>query len=332
MVDDQPSITILKTEIPASFMTMDISQLRYYDKNPRVYSCIYGVDRPEDADELQGLIHDKMKQEPSVTNLLPQIKRHGGLIEPILVRMDTQEVIEGNSRLAAYRILFDEDAANWGRIKCLAVTSLTAEQQDAYLDEMHVKGKTQWTAYEKANFAYVRFKEGVAIDEISRRFDESENEINKRIRTIELMELNGDTELSRYSYYDVLIRNKAISAAIQTDLNLKNFILTEIKRDEFEARELRDKLPVVLKKPKELKKFRSGRLSLDDAYQNARVSGPKNLISGARDRVESVSKTDINKLEKSDLKDLKYELNKLTREISRVDRIVREVEAEVTNG
>ena len=75
-----------------------------------------------------------------------------------MVRHDTMEVIEGNSRLAAYKKLYDaeeEERDQWEFILCQIVSSLTKEQLAAYLHQLHVKGKTNWTAYEKANFAYV---------------------------------------------------------------------------------------------------------------------------------------------------------------------------------
>lgn len=338
-MDDQPSITILGKEIEAAYMTMNITELKYFDKNPRVYSCIHGAVRIDDVDDLQERIHAKMKQEPSVTNLIPQIREHGGLIDPILVRMDTREVIEGNSRLAAYKILSQEDPDKWGRIKCLAVTNLTPEQQDAYLNQIHVIGKTSWTAYEKANFAYVRFKEGVPIDQIAKRFSETDNEIDKRIATIQLMEQNRDTERSRFSHYNVMIRNRSVSGASEKNPILKNFILSEIKkngdedtsRPPIEAKDIRDKLPVIIEKPKQLKKFLSGQLSLDDAYQNAKSSGPKNLVKGAHERVDDISKGDVQKLDKPDFNDLKLELKKLKKQILRLDGIINEVGAGVQN-
>ena len=47
--------------------------------------------------------YERLLQEPSVKNLIPEIRRDGGLQDPITVRHDTWQVIEGNSRLAAYR-------------------------------------------------------------------------------------------------------------------------------------------------------------------------------------------------------------------------------------
>ena len=81
---------------------LEVDKLKFLKDNPRVYACTYGEPNFNNLTEeqQQDIIFMKLQQEPSVRNLKPEIKRHGGLMEPILVRLDTMEVIEGNSRLA----------------------------------------------------------------------------------------------------------------------------------------------------------------------------------------------------------------------------------------
>lgn len=123
---------------------LDINALKFLKDNPRVYFCTHGEPNFDDLtdEEKQEKIYRKLLQEPSVKNLKPEVKRHGGLMEPILVRHDTMEVIEGNSRLAVYRRLQQEKAeGEWGLIPCDIVSSLTDKQQAAFLNQIHVKGK-----------------------------------------------------------------------------------------------------------------------------------------------------------------------------------------------
>ena len=102
-------IKILERAIPLGSDMMNIRQLKFLKDNPRVYACTHGE---PDFDQLleeeqQDIIYSRLLDEPSVKNLERDVKRHGGLMEPILVRLDTKEVIEGNSRLAVYRKLDD---------------------------------------------------------------------------------------------------------------------------------------------------------------------------------------------------------------------------------
>ena len=272
---------------------LEINTLKYFVDNPRVYSVVHGTpgfkERPEE--EQQEIIQKKLAGEPSVKNLLPEIKRHQGLIEPILVRYDTKEVIEGNSRLTAYRQLHESDSeGDWSSIHCKIVSRLGREELFAFLSEIHLKGKTQWTPYEKYNFAYVRSKSGLSTKKIADLFGESESTIRQRIKVIELMEERRDNRRSHLSYYDVVVRNPNAYKKVR-DGSL-NRIMEEIKSvkkspetpdddDEkgsselFTAQKLRNALPDLLKKPKVLSRYEDGKISFDEASELATVSGLK---------------------------------------------------------
>ncbi|MCY4489590.1 MAG: hypothetical protein OXF11_21115 [Deltaproteobacteria bacterium] len=143
---DQKHVTILGEAVPVASGEVDIYKLKFLRDNPRVYACTHGEPGFEDRteEEQQELILERLREEPSVRNLVPDVKRHGGLIEPIFVRNDTMEVIEGNSRLAVYRLLDQRnEEGEWGRVQCELVSSLTEDQQAAFLNQVHVKGKTK---------------------------------------------------------------------------------------------------------------------------------------------------------------------------------------------
>ena len=330
------SIKILKKKIQLTNDYLNIYELKFLLGNPRIFSCTYEVSDFENLsdEEQQEIIYKKLLEEPSVKNLKPDIKRHGGLMERILVRHDTKQVIEGNSRLAVYRQLYCETKdENWELIPCDMVSKLTEEQQDAYLSQIHIKGKTKWSAYEKANFAYVRHKSKVETSDIADRFGESEREINTRIKVIKMMDKNKDSERSHFSYYnDVLVRNRDISGEIESNSKLRELLLKQIKEHEADdnkvkntALELRDKLPAIIKKPKVLKKFVDEKINLDTAYQNAKISDVHQRVKQARESLRNIEKKDIKKLDTNERNALKPEIRKLHREVERIDKIVTSI-------
>jgi len=259
----------LGEKIPVKHESIPIETLKYLLSNPRVHSALHGHGHklPDDADEQQTLIHKQLLLESSVKKLIPLIRKTGGLSEPIFVRYDTKEVIEGNSRLRAYHFLNDDaddakDNEKWTEIPCQIVGTLTNMQQYSYLNQIHVQGKTPWLAYEKANLAYsIKVTEGSDIQEIAHTLSISTTEVLKRIKTIDLMKENDDDELSNFSYYNVLIRNRKIASETEINHPLKKVLLAKIKMAdqsaEFTAQEMRDKLPSIITKKKELKKFGS---------------------------------------------------------------------------
>lgn len=323
-------ISILGTDIPVSESKISISDLSYNKDNPRVYSVLYGENSKIDQNQdIQQEIYKEMLNQPSVKNIKQDIQDYGGLLEPILIRHDTLEVIEGNSRLTVYKFLNNNNPHNekWQTIPCRVVCKLTAEQQDAYLNYIHIKGKTDWSAYEKANFIYRRFDDGISISDLAKRFSETENEIKKRIDTIAMMIDNEDNRLSNYSYYDVLRRTKVIHDGMQDKPELKKTLLSEIKEKTktFTAMHLRDKLPAILDNKKHTKKFIKDR-NLDDTYKVAKKSNPDAKLRFAITKMKDVTKNEITRLEKTDIKKLIYTLKKIKKEHDRINDMIKEWE------
>lgn len=327
-------IKILGKSIPIENDELDIYKLKFLKDNPRVYACTHGAPNFEKLieEEQQKIIYDKLKEEPSVKNLKPEIKRHGGLMEPILVDLKRMEVIEGNSRLAVYRILNEDKAeGEWKQIRCNIINDLTEPQKAAFLNQIHVKGKTQWSAYEKANFAYVRQQKGSDVGTIAKLFGESTSTIRTRVKTIEMMKDNKDNEKAHFSYYDVLARNGKISENMKKADGIEN-LLSDIKNlgsDEatniFTARDLRNKLPVVLDKLKVLKKYINREISLDDAYQRAKISSVEGNIKQATELLSDIDKKEILALEQNQFNAFKQATRKLTNEAERIKKMVKKI-------
>ena len=308
-----------------------IDTLKFLKDNPRVYAVTHGEpdfdQKPEE--QQQDIIFEKLKAEPSVKNLIREVERHGGLIEPILVRLDTREVIEGNSRLAVYRILRNRNASGeWEMIPCHLISNLTDEQQAAFLNQIHVKGKAQWSAYEKANFAYVRRVNGSRVPRIAKLFGESVPTIYKRINAIKMMKDSGDSELSHFSYYDVLVRQPEISAKLAESPEFRDRLFDEIRhlgpRDaqRFTAQDLRNKLPAIIKKPRILSRYVSGDVELEEAWDRAQVSPAEQRAKRALALLEEISRTDVDGLPRNSLNSLTQAVRKLDRAIGRLRGMV----------
>lgn len=343
------TITILGKEIHVSNERIDIFQLKFLRDNPRVYACTHGQSGFEDmeVDEQQQTIFDAIRQEPSVTNLLRDLEHHGGLLEPILVRMDTMEVIEGNSRLAAYRVLHKKQPnGQWSEIACSTVSSLTLEQQDALQNQIHVKGKTKWSAYEKANFAFVRKKNGYSFKDMERIFSESGSTLRTRVKVVQRMTDNEDQEQSNFSFYDVIQRNQDIRDKLDAGqavadlsrkgfikspkpsekeaLDFRNWLLRTVKSPDrnFTAQEMRKQLPVVLKKPKVLKRLMGDQLTLEDAYGRATVSKATTKVRRATELLQDVSAREVKELDSNSFNALKPDVRRLRREYERVAKLL----------
>ena len=84
-------------------------------------------------------------------------KGNQGLLEPIIVRNGDCVVLEGNSRLAAYRILKIEDPITWSKIDCKILSSdISEEFIFILLGNFHITGKKDWEPFETAGYLYRR--------------------------------------------------------------------------------------------------------------------------------------------------------------------------------
>ena len=323
------TISILKEEVPCSSERRSIHELRYFPSNPRVNSKLQEEESlPDDYEEKQNIIQNKMWQESSVKNLIPDIKLQGGVMEPILVMYSTKEVIEGNSRLAALRQLNDKDPNDerWQTIPCQVVT-ITQDQIDAYLHQIHVKGKTPWLKYAKAHTAYKRIVvEDANIEAYAEIVGETVAELEKQINIINAMRENHDRDRFNFSYYETMLRNKKIKDACDSKPFVKDALLKEIKKQDksFTALDMRNKLPAILVKKKILKKFTCGEETLDESYQQAKPSDPLKKIKSAIAQIKSIEITDISSLEKTELNKITLEIKGCKQSIDRLKKMLEQ--------
>ena len=173
-----------------------------------------------------------MKSTEHVRALRLNIKTNGGLINPILVSGDV--VIEGNSRLAAYKMLQEIDPIRWGKIRCHVFKEpLTDDDVFNLLCTFHVNGRKDWNPMEQAGLLYRRQQECMRpIEEIAKERGMKAADAKNMVATYELMKANDDIETSKWSYYEEF--RKIIKYVQQAeykveDHSIKTAILDRIK-------------------------------------------------------------------------------------------------------
>ncbi len=114
------------------------ADLKFYTINPRIYTALHSGNGIPTQDDIEGYL----KKMDHVRELRDDIKKNGGLLEPVLVKESTREVVEGNRRLAAYRLLAHTDPIKWGRIRAFVLPK-TVNNSDisSILSQLHLKGR-----------------------------------------------------------------------------------------------------------------------------------------------------------------------------------------------
>jgi hypothetical protein len=266
------SILIRGRSIPTSTQNLEQTKLRFYPENPRVYSVVHGHGKPPSQDEIQ----NRLFQMEHVKVLVQDIKTNGGLIEPLIVRDGTFEVLEGNSRLAAYRFLAKTNPMKWGYVICTVLpTDIKESDVFTLLGQFHIKGKKDWAPYEQAGFLYRRLKKhNEDINALAVEIGISAKRVKHLVETYQFMIDNDEDDVNRWSYYDEYLKSHKIRKAREQHPFLDTLIVQKIQAAEIpKAMELRDRLPVICGNAKLLDKFIAEKLDFSEAYDAAVEAG-----------------------------------------------------------
>lgn len=276
----EETLTVRGRELKVTREEVEIGKLKFYLENPRVYnSTRIGIgSRVPTEKEVQ----DALVKTEDVKALKKDIEYNGGLTDPVIVRWDNFEVIEGNRRLAAYLELHEGNPSDnrWKKIKCILVHDATDSEINSILGQYHLKGKKEWKPYEQAGFIYRRNKEDkLSYEKISEEHGITRNKVESLIKVYDFMQKHGESkEPDRWSYYYsyLITRDKkgkgSVSKAREENPDLDELIVKKIQSKEIKsAMNLRDRLPFIVESKKVLNSFLKEKCTFDEAW--ARVVG-----------------------------------------------------------
>jgi len=290
MVNHPPkgaTITVGDISIAVTVAELPIDTLRYYPSNPRIYSIL----KQRGSDVSQAIIERELWNLDSTKDLYRDILKNRGLVEEILVR--DAVVLEGNSRLCAYRHLLQsakqkddgDGIGRWSKIRAKILPSdATEESVFAILGILHIRGKAKWLPYEQASYLHrqsVEFRKGVP--ELAEQIGISKADVKNHIDAYKMMEEANVTDLSRFSYFLEYVKSRKLKEAAELmppgrDLDTVFVGLVESGQIP-KAENVRDDLPVILMDKKARKKFLDEKASFDEALEIARDRHPETSSS-----------------------------------------------------
>jgi hypothetical protein len=269
------TLVIRGKNIPVNTQFVEQSKLEFFRDNPRIYSVVHeGGKGPTQED-----IETRLQAMDHVKQLFTDIKENGGLIDPLIIRQirpGIYEVIEGNSRLAAYRLLCQKDAVKWSKVKCTILPDSIDDQDVMFLlGQYHLKGKKEWPPYEQAGFLHRLHKlQGVGKTELAERMALKTGQVTHLVETYDFMLKHKDNRVDHWSYYDEYLKSRTIQKARDNYPDLDKVIVEKIKSNEIErAQKIRDELPVICASEKSLKSLVVGKSTFDKSFDQADRGG-----------------------------------------------------------
>jgi hypothetical protein len=266
------TLTIRGVEVPVENRAIEHDRLRFFRDNPRIYSIVRaGGHEPSQAE-----IEEQLLQLDHVRLLIADIRTNGGLTDPLVVIDRSHEVVEGNSRLAAYRYLSRHDPIRWSKVKCIVLPAdIEQALLFALLGQYHIKGKKDWAPFEQAGFMYRRFKEhNVDLKTLASEIGLSTRKVKHLIDTYEFMLVHKETAVDRWSYYDEYLKSSKVRAVRDRYAEFDRLIVKKVRSGEIErAADLRDSLPAICESVRVLKQFTEGVIPFDEAAELADGGG-----------------------------------------------------------
>ena len=257
-------INIGNRKVSCQYENIHHSELEYYALNPRIYSIVRKGGRQPTQEEIE----ETLSKMPHVfSKLKKEIIQFGGIVEPVYVKNGkTKIVLEGNSRLAAFRLLSKDDPVKWANIRCCLLKDITDAEIRQLLGMFHIHGKAAWNPYEQAGFLYRSFNDGVSKSVLAEELTLSSIEVGKLIEIYEFL-YTRNIESGHFSYYDQYLRSKKIKKIREDNKDFDKLIIDKVNSGEIpEARALRDDLPKICEKGGNvLKNFIKGKLPFEDA-------------------------------------------------------------------
>lgn len=222
-------IQILQELVEYEEKELRVDELKFWSENPRVYSALRQSSSGSEPNQKE--IEDVMTSLENVKRLRSSIKAFGGLTHPIFVRKGV--VIEGNSRLAAYRLLCRVDKIKWAKIRCNVLPDdLSDDLVFALIGSIHIDGVTEWTPFEQAGYLFRHLqKSKKPIEAIAKDCGLTPAKSKLYVKVYELMIANEDTNQNKWSYYFEMLKNGDITSKSRNfpELNLIDSLCEMIK-------------------------------------------------------------------------------------------------------
>lgn len=325
----EETLTLRGKDIPVRVGYFPQHELSFYLENPRLYSLV----RSDEYEPTQDEIQERLGNMEHVKQLIQSIKANGGLIDPVIVLDESFVVLEGNSRLAAYRILANQDTVKWGRIKVKILPKDIGESAIfSLLGEYHIIGKKDWAPFEQAGYLYRRHHHHqVAIPTLVEEIGLTKSTITHLLEVYEFMIAHGEKDVDKWSYYDEYLKSSKIRKVRNNKLNLDKVVVTDIRSgDILRAVDVREKLVAIVEAGgKTLDRYITKKYSFEESFEHARDRGAGNEIYNRLKKfkqwiVKSATEDDLLELKGEVRHKCAFELQKIRKKVEQIYKKLEE--------
>ncbi len=178
------------------------------------------------------------KKPEAFRKLKDSIHNNRGILYPIWIeplRNGKHKVIEGNTRVVIYQQLQKDEPYEdkWKTILCNILPHEVNEEQKNFIRlQSHLRGTTEWDAYEKAKYLYkLREEDGWSINRLEKQTKMTEKQIRENIDAYRIMEeqylpvhTDDPNEVSKFSYFVEYVKDNKLQKLMEkSSKDIKDF-------------------------------------------------------------------------------------------------------------
>jgi len=207
---------------------IDTKKLTLDELNPRISFF-------RDNQVTDGLTEDQIvfalteKKPEAFRKLKDSIDNNKGIMQAIWVEPIEEgnyRIVEGNSRFVVYKQLQQEEPfeEKWKTILSYILPHEISDEQKNFIRlQSHLRGTTEWDAYEKAKYLYKLWDDdGWSIGRLEKQTKMTEKQIRENIDAYKIMEQqylpsHGDdpNEVSKFSYFVEYVKDKKLQRLME---------------------------------------------------------------------------------------------------------------------
>lgn len=325
-------ITIGKKEYEVIEAQLNQCELLFYEDNPRVYSIL----RANGGTPTQKEIEEKMTSMDHVKQLRLSIEQNGGLIDPLIVvkRGSDLVVLEGNSRLAAYRLLAEKDPVKWQKVRAQILPEEISDNDIfTLLGQYHLVGRKDWSVFEQAAYLYRQKKaSNLENDILAKNVGLTEGKVKSYLEVYEFMLEHNDLKPDRWSYYEEYLKSRGIKKYRGTSSRIDEVFVQQVKTGTIkQAMDVRTVLSEIAKTPgktanKVMEDIIAGKTDIYDGFDRLKATGKTTDNYKHIDKFyKLISEDDIQtaiKLEATTNRDIAFKLKQIRKA---VDKLIKDL-------
>jgi len=222
---DEIRIPIDGKETIMKLREVRIDELQLDELNPRI--SFFKDNQPtENLTEDQIIFALTNKKPEAFRKLKDSIHNNRGIVCPIWIepakkKDEKYKVIEGNTRVVIYQQLKKEEPneEKWGAILSYVLPCEISDEQKNFIRlQSHLRGTTEWDAYEKAKYLYKLWQEdGWSIPRLEKQTKMFERQIEANIKAYQIMEeqylpthRDDPNEVSKFSYFAEYVKDEKL--------------------------------------------------------------------------------------------------------------------------